>query len=62
MFHTCYIDLYVCRENRSCGTDVAPRTILGKRVLHIMEKVEMTGGIIFVKGGKYEMELKWGIW
>ena len=62
MFHTRYIDLYVCRENRNCATVVRSRKILGKRVLHVGEKVKMTGGIIMVKGGKYEKELKWGIW
>jgi len=31
-------------------------------VLHVAEKVEMTGRISIVKGGKYERELKWGIW
>jgi len=62
VFHTCYIDLYVCRENRNCGTVVKPRTILGKRVLHIAEKLEMTGRISMVKRGEYERELIWGIW
>jgi hypothetical protein len=36
--------------------------ILGKCGLHVAEKVEMTGAISTVKGGKYERELKWGIW
>jgi len=62
MFHTCYIDLYVSRGNRSCGSVLTPRKILGKRVIHIAEKVEMTGEIRMVNGGKYERELKWGIW
>ena len=62
MFHTCYIDLYVCRENRSCGTVVTPRRLLGKCVIHIAENVEMTGGISVVKEVKYKRELERCIW